>query len=400
MKRWCAALSMLALASVGQAHSPGERLAGIVNDPALPLSSAAVVAIRDGKVVWSGQAGCKRFEAGRCVAAAPGDLYRVASVSKMVTALGVLRMVEQGTLDLDRDISLYLGYQVRHPDFSGAALTLRRLLTHTSGLTDQAGYRLAPSGDMRTLLAGAGPQWDGKHAPGAYFRYANLNFGVIASVMERASGERFDRLMERLVLQPLGLHGGFNPAALADRAALATLYRKDKDNNWQAQVDAPGSFVDPAPQGYIPGANGTLYSPQGGLRISALDLGAIVQMLVDGGEWKGKPFLAPATLRELLRPHWRSNGRNGDEAGGLFKAWGLGVQLYEDSKVLRGAGHLGDAWGLLSGVAFDPASRSGVVYIIGGMGVDPSRAPGRLSPLAEVEERLLALAYSQVSPQP
>lgn len=368
----------------------------VVNDPVRPLSSAAVVALRDGKVVYSAQAGCKRFEAGRCVPAAAGDLYRIASVSKMVTALGVLRMVERGQLDLDRDIGDYLGYRVRHPAYPDAVLTLRRLLSHTSGLTDQAGYRLPAGSQVASLLNAPGAQWEARHPPGSFFRYANLNYGVIASVMERASGQRFDLLMQALVLQPLALQGGFNPALFsgAERDALATLYRKPAGAAWSAQIDAPSDAPVAVPEAYVPGSNGTLFSPQGGLRISAQGLATIMQVLLDGGAG----FLAPASVRELLRVQWRSDGRNGDDAGGLFKAWGLGVQVFEGSGALKGAGHLGDAWGLLSGVAIDPASRSGVAYIIGGMAFDPATWPGSRSPLSGIEEQLLDHAYSRIRP--
>lgn len=376
-------------------------LAALIQDPERPLASVAVLAIRDGKVVYQGHAGCKRFDAQGCVPTAEGDLYRVASVSKMVTALGVLRLVEAGILDLDRDIGSYLGYTVRHPAFPGAPLTLRRLLSHTASLTDEAGYRLAPDGDLRSLLSAGGSQWDSRHAPGTWFRYANLNYGVIGSVMESATGERFDRLMKKLVLDPLGIEGGFNPAGLtpAAQAKLATLYRRKLPGGpWLAQIDAPGSASEVAPADYRPGTNGTLYSPQGGLRISAQGLGVIVATLLDGGRHQGRQFLSTESIQALTSVHWRKDGPNGDDAGGLFKAWGLGIQLYEGSAVLRGAGHLGDAWGLLSGVAYEPATRSGVVYIIGGMGFDPSSWPGHSSPLSRIEEKLLAHAYSFVRP--
>lgn len=371
------------------------QLGDIVADPARPLASAAVLAIRDGKVVYRAHAGCKRFEGTACVPAAQADLYRVASVSKLVVALGVMRMVDQGQLDLDRDIGSYLGYKLHRP------VTLRMLLTHTGGLTDAAGYRLAPEGDIRSMLAEAGPQWDELHPPGSYFRYANLNFGAIASVMERASGERFDRLMHKLVMAPLGLAGGFNTAQFspAERAALATLYRRPRpDGPWVAQIDAPGQAREVAPDGYVLGRNGTLYSPQGGLRISADGLGVIAQMVLDDGRAKGRAFLSPAAVAELQRVHWRSNGSNGDDAKGLFKAWGLGIQLFGSDGVMRGAGHLGDAWGLLSGFAFDPSRKTAVIYLIGGMAFDPYAYPGHASALTAIEERLLAHAYSFVQP--
>src|SRR3982751_391432 len=130
-------------------------------------------------------------------AVTPDSVVRIASISKLVTAIGVMRLVEAGKLDLDADVSKYLGYTFRNPAFPDTPITLRLLLSHRSSLTDTIDYVLPLDGDMQKVLAD--PQaWDADRAPGAYFRYVNFNFPVVAAVMERATGERFDRLMDRL----------------------------------------------------------------------------------------------------------------------------------------------------------------------------------------------------------
>ena len=79
------------------------------------------------------------------------------------------------------------------------------LLSHTSSLTDLAGYWNVPvGGDIRDIT-GKPEAWDTAPPPGRYFRYTNLNFPIIAQIMERATGERFDQLMRRLVLAPMKL---------------------------------------------------------------------------------------------------------------------------------------------------------------------------------------------------
>ena len=157
------------------------------------------------------------------------DPVRIASVSKLVTALGVLRMVDAGQLDLDRDVSDYLGWRLRNPHFPDAPITLRLLLSHQASLSDGGELYIIPLGvTLRERLAGP-RMWDAAHPPGSgWFAYANINFPVAASVMERVSGERFDRLMQRLVLRPLGLDACFNwgdgcSARAVSRAAV--LYR-------------------------------------------------------------------------------------------------------------------------------------------------------------------------------
>lgn len=269
-------------------------------------------------------------------AVTPDDPVRIASVSKLVTALGVMRLVDQRRLDLDRDVSDYLGWPLRHPGFPDVPITLRLLLSHRSGLTDGADYIIPLGETLRTRLANP-KAWDMAHAPGSdWFHYTNLNFPVVASVMEAASGERFDRLMQRLVVGPLGLSACFNWSGCdASAAALAVvLYRADGST---ARDDLHGvlpacpvvvlsdSACDLA--AYVPGWNGALFSPQGGLRISARDLARIGQMLARGG----RGFLSAPSFAALTTPAWRFNGANGvgenGAPGGFFCAYGLGVQL-------------------------------------------------------------------------
>src|SRR4051812_8944250 len=153
---------------------------------------------------------------------------RVASVSKLIVALGVMRLVEQGRLDLDRDVSDTLGWSLRNPAFPDRPITLRLLLSHRSSLRDGVDYAIPLGRTLQSVLA-APVAFDAEHPPGAFFRYSNLNFPVIASVMERVSGQRFDRLMADLVLRPLGLDACFNWTTCSDAALsrAAVLYGAD-----------------------------------------------------------------------------------------------------------------------------------------------------------------------------
>ena len=100
------------------------------------------------------------------------DPVRVASVSKLVVALGVMRLVEAGTLDLDHDVSDYLGWQLRNPAFPDAPVSLRMLLSHTAGVSDSNDYRVPLGKTVRAALADP-RAWDARHRPGAYFTYSN-----------------------------------------------------------------------------------------------------------------------------------------------------------------------------------------------------------------------------------
>ena len=333
------------------------------------------------------------------------DPVRIASISKLVTALGVMRLVDRGMLDLDRDVSDYLGWKVRNPAFPDIPITLRLLLSHQASLTDDADYIIPVGSTVRDKLADP-RAWDASHAPGSgWFHYTNLNFPVIASVMEAATGMRFDRLMAREVLRPLKLSACFNWSGCSAKALAraVVLYRANGEiARDDLQGVAPPCPGEPAADGtcdmtsYVPGANGGIFSPQGGLRISMRDLAKVGRMLLGGG----KGFLSPAAFAELARPAWRYDGANGQgesgESDGVFRAYGLAVHeiggsprddLFGDGA--RRIGHSGEAYGLRSGLWVDPKRQRGVAFFTTAV---PDDEPQGRSAWSAREEAVVARA--------
>ena len=395
-------------------------LNAIVTDPACQLASLSVLAIRRGKTVYQNQFG-HRFIAAGPLPSRPANahtLYRIASISKMMTTFGAMRLVEQGKLDLDADVSAYLGFALRNPHFPAHPITLRALLSHTSSLRDDAGYSWPCSVSLKSVLMpgeaqhGEGAMWARNAPSGAFFTYANLGWGVIGTIMEHVSGERFDRLMQRLLLDPLGMRGGFNPSEFSvdDLANLATLYRKrtvdtevwNPAGPWIAQVD-DYSVRPPAPppgiDAYVPGANATPFSPTGGLRVSAADMGTVMLMLINDGVHRGRRILKSATLRNMFARQWTYDAKagNGDTLHGLFQSWGLGNQHFSaplvEGSAFSGVGHLGEAYGLMSVFVIDLDARSGMVALVGGVASDPQASKGAYSSMARFEERILTALH-------
>ena len=317
------------------------------------------------------------------------DPVRIASISKLVTAIGVMRLVEQHRLDLDADVSTLLGWRLRNPAFPEVPITLRLLLSHRSSLTDGIDYVLPLDARLREAVTDAA--WDRAHPPGSYFRYTNLNFPVIAAVMERATGERFDRLMARLVLAPMRVEACFTWASCtpATRARAGVQYR-----DGQPVKDTPEAIarcpVTPARDGgcdlsgWRAGVNGAIFSPQGGLGISAAGLARVGRMLLGGGMLDGVRVLAPAAVRQLETPVWTYDGGNGDTGGGFICRYGLAVTFtatgvpgcrddpFGDARPR--IGHAGDAYGLKSGLWIDRARGSGVAYYATGVPAVPGRS--------------------------
>jgi len=330
------------------------------------------------------------------------DPVRLASISKLIVGIGVMRLVEAGTLDLDADVSDRLGWRLRNPAFPDVPITLRLLLSHRSSLRDGIDYALPLDARLRDELAKP-EAWDTGHAPGAWFHYTNLNLPVVAAVMEAATGERFDRLMRRLVFDPLALDACYNWPTCSDGQVARAVVLYDaagnavRDDNHGTRPDCP---IVPARDGkcdldrWQKGANGATFSPQGGARVSMRDLAKIGRLLMDDGTVDGVRLLTPASVAAMRAPLWRYDGANGDSEGGFYCAYGLAVQLLnivpgcDDDLFGDGRphfGHAGEAYSLRSGLWIDPAAGKGVAFFTTSV---PDPAPRGKSAYTQAEERM------------
>jgi CubicO group peptidase (beta-lactamase class C family) len=351
----------------------------------------------------SGAAGLADRTTGRRVTIE--DPVRVASVSKLVVALGVMRLAERGRVDLDADVSERLGYRLRNPAFPTVPITLRMLLSHTSSIRDEGDNYVIPLGRTVQAMATDAASFDAAHAPGTFFRYSNLNFPVIGSVLENATGERFDRIMTREVLQPLGLDACFNWSGCSDAkvARAVVLYRPDgsvaRDDLGGRPPECPvfTSGPDCDLGTYRPGTNGALFSPQGGLRASPKDLARVGQLLLNRGMHRGRRFLSEASIETMLRPVWAFDGSNGDTSDAFYCAYGLATQsipvvregcrdsLFADGRAA--VGHAGDAYGVRSGLWIDRKRNVGIAYYAAN---NPAEPPAGRTSYRAIEEWLAA----------
>ena len=406
------------------------RLQQLLTDERFPLAGLSVLQMRSGKVVHEGFFGQRRFKDERApdLPVTRDTLFRVASISKLITGLGALRLAEMGKLDLDADIGDVLGRTVRNPKFPQDVIHVRDLLSHISSLRDDGGIAFAPGVSLLDHLSRTPKCWSDEHPPG-WFAYCNLGYGLLATVMEKAGGKRFDLLMQELVIAPLGMQGGFNGMSFdeVESANVATLYRKqrivgegkegkevwDASAPWAVQADDWRAEPPKDPEGldaYAIGSNGTVFGPQGRLRTRVCDLGTVMAMLMSGGLHKGQRFLRKASLDRMFSERWRHDMAlgNGDNFGGEFLAWGIGAQHFIDKSGpgwgdrliekggLQAWGHLGFAYGLQAGFMLDASRQHGIVYVMSGHAADPSRNRGRYSSFSAWEERLHELLWSSL----
>ena len=207
------------------------------------LMGMSVVTVCDGEVQEVYHGGLK--DATRTLQVDDSTMYRIASVSKTITATGMMLLYDQGLFEWETDISDILGYEVRNPIHQEVPITVEMVLSHRSSLQDGSGYNdflgvtyasssppniselIVPGGDYYTAN-----MWR-TEAPGTFFAYSNINFGLVATLMEKLSGQRFDVFMREQLFEPMGLAGSYNVADIANIDNLAVLYRNQGENSPQ-----------------------------------------------------------------------------------------------------------------------------------------------------------------------
>ena len=341
------------------------------------------------------------------------DPVRVASVSKMVTAIGVMKLVDQGKLDLNSDVSRWLGWSLRNPNFPNRPITLAMLLAHTASVREHDDdYVIALGGSVQQVMADP-KNWDSQHGPGDnVFAYVNLNYPIIGSIIEKATGERFDLWMRANILEPMKLDACFNWPSCSD-GAVAHAVELDSPAGKPLKDDLHG--LRPACPVFVKegspcdlalwklGENGSLFAPQGGLRISARGLARIGMMLLNGGTFDGVRILSPRAVDTLLAQTWRFDGSNGATDGGFYCSAGNGTHQVPnrisgclDDMGTKGeilVGHAGDAYGMKSGLWIDRKNGRGIAYFVTGVADPAPKAPGSAYTEAEVHafRRTIAL---------
>ena len=287
---------------------------------------------------------------------------RVASITKAATAYIACALALQGGLDLDASLAEALDLRTDRAPMPN----VRHLLNHTSGLRDTGGYIAEPPLTVLDLLESAR---FGVTEPGAYFEYCNLNFVLLGAIIERVAGDRFDRVMKRIVLDPIGARGGPNWVGVnaTDRADHLPLYQRH-GTEWVLEADGDGAAWEAtliwrggrglSLADYRPGLDTGLMSPHAGLRLTVGEAARLARLI-------GSDTPAAQLLR---RETWRFDGSNGSWCDGLFPAYGHGITLIQGDDRIPGrlAGHAGHALGFSGGIWVNRATGVASAYVLTG----------------------------------
>lgn len=273
-----AAMAMFAGGALSAPHAPDELERRV---QAVGAPGAVIAVVRDGEVhlhatgarIWGSDA-----------ALDPDTPMALGSVTKLFTALAVLQLVERGDVSLDQPVADHLPWLVLGDEEAPRRITVRQLLSHTSGLSTRAGNlsqgdRDRSDGALRRRVERLSSVDPG--TAGGDFAYSNANYQILGALIEAASGQSYADYLQQRILTPLGMSHSFvlaPPPGLEPATGHYLLFGRPR----------------PVPADLL----GTGSAPQGGLYASARDMGVFMQAMLEG-----HPALPSAGLRqEMMRP--------------------------------------------------------------------------------------------------
>jgi CubicO group peptidase (beta-lactamase class C family) len=295
------------------------------------IAGAVVSVVKDGQVLFQKGYGYADFEAKKPVLP-DRTLFRPGSISKLFTATAVMQLVEQGKLDLDRDVNDYLDFAI--PNTYREPVTLRELLTHTAGFEETLkNLFVAHESNMKPLRTYLVNQMPARiFPPGKIPSYSNYGFTLAGYIVERESGEKFERYIDDHIMKPLRMtNATFDqplPPQLATQISKAYLEasKKPRDFEW---VQA---------------------APAGALSTTAADMTRFMLAFLQDGSVDGVAILKPETVRQMETRQFELNPM----------ICGLGICFMEYSmEPVRVIGHAGDTVYFHSDMVLVPSAHVG-----------------------------------------
>jgi len=290
--------------------------------------------------------------------------YRVASLSKITTAICAMVLVDEGLIDLDADISIYLGYEAKNPNYPEVMITTRMLLQHTASFFDSGAFQVSrdrhSSESVRELIE-LETSFRRNH-PGTVFEYTNFGYAVLGAVIENVARKTLDAYAGEVLFGPLGINAAYVPANLEDTENIAALYdnRHIEVHSLQSQLDVPESNI----------TGHDLHLAQGNLTISVIDYARVLAMLGNGGMLRDVRILSREAVMVM---------HNTNVVGTTYRQ-GLGIR-YSVGDFMPGMSfywHTGSAYNLFAQFVYNTESGAnrGVVAVT--TGVTTEREPSGL----------------------
>ncbi|MFN6387264.1 MAG: serine hydrolase domain-containing protein [Bacteroidota bacterium] len=315
-----------------------------------PVMGLSVAVVKNNKIIYTQSFGLKDAETNTPLN--NENIFRIASISKSFSATAIMQLVEAKKLSLDQDVSELVGFKVRNPKFPETVITLRLMLSHLSSINDSQGYF-----SLDSINPATSANWEkcyNNYEPSKGYAYCNLNFNMIGTIIEKVSGERFDAYIQNHILKPLQLYGGYYVNGL-DKSKFATIY--EYQPNAAKFVVSPNAYAPRTTEvaAYQMGYSTPIFSPTGGMKISAQDLATYMMMHTNYGKYNGVRIISKKSSKLM------------QTAVSDIEPYGFALEtpgsIIDGKKMI---GHTGSAYGLFSAMFFNPQKKYGIVVISNG----------------------------------
>lgn len=273
-------------------------------------------------------------------------LFRIGSISKSMTTIGLLQQWEQGKFKLDDDVNMYLPRPMIHPPQpEHQTVTFRQLLTHTSGVGEflsygqvlMPGQGAAVNGDDYKPLAHY-LRFEARNGvpPGVKYAYSNYGFGFVGLALETMAGQSFDRYMIDHVFLPLGMKDTSYQHTADTLPRIVAGYSWTDRKGWKRRPHKAYGIT-----------------PSGNVYSTVRDFGLYVEALLNGGRNRNGSVIKPETLAMMMTPQHTFDARQ--------NAYGFGLYIYGRHWGHRIVGHSGSVpFGYHSHMLLAPDDRVGV----------------------------------------
>jgi len=329
-------------------HEPDEDLQSVIHSTAKKYGAVGVqvAVIKNGSVAGTYEYGDATKDATPMGA---NTKIRIASISKVILAMAIMRLCELDRLNIDEDIGEYWGAPVRNPNHKSKPITMRQMLSHTSSIKVYD-YGFAAGGELVRSRFLDGTCF-GEGTPGSMnsWNYNNYAFAALGLTVEAATGETVNSLAAKHLFVPLGIDAAFGSGSIIGTDELATLYTNGGGvgRSVETQKRALGNTYA--------GERGEEFP--GGLTISAYDLAKLIATLVNGGEYQGIRILSHDSVTTMQSSQGRTGGF--DQCLPLRHR----TNLYSEEELFY---HTGSNYGVYSLVSYNPESGNGVVVLTTG----------------------------------
>jgi len=316
-------------------------------------TGGALAVILGGEIVYTRYYGYQ--DSAQEIPVTENTYFRIASVTKMVSGIGLMQLVEQGLLELDADIGEYFGYEIANTYYQSTPITLRQIMSHTSSIR---GEQPGATKTVYSTLAKA----EKKHAyfleyePGSAYTYSNFAAGVAGAILEAVTGVSVNTYMYGTVFAPLSINAAYAPSFLSEPDYIANLYNADGSRYRGTKTLLAEEYEDYAdPETHYRTTVGSLWIRTG-------DLAKLTIALCGDGSVDGIRILSEESVLQM-RDDQASYQRSvtGESEYGLF--------LQHETTLIEGHdiyGHQGMCAGILCNVYFEPATGFGFVMLTNG----------------------------------